>query len=201
VWCETEAAFVSAWDTSEPTVCPNDAGHTIVASRTAVTEKRLAVSIALDPVMEPVVPGSSKVIANDRPAIEILDGVTGFAAIQAIWPHVQNAKGEMKVTVNFILKAGGTGSNVRIAAQYKRQAVGDDSSGPFDESAFVIAPITYTTIGEVFSVSLVLPADVAIQNDSIALQFGRDGSNSMGAGTNDDVDAAIQVINVKAEAC
>lgn len=192
---------MSAWDTTEPTECPNNAGHTIVASRTAVISKRAQISIAVDPVMEPVVPGASKVIANDRPAIEILDGVTGFAAIQAIWPHVQNDKAELKVTVTFILKAAGTGSNVRIAAKYKRQSIGDDSSGPFIESVFAVVPVTYTMVGEVFSGSIVLPADAAIQEDSVALQFGRDGSNSMGAGTNDNVDVAIQVINVKAEAC
>jgi len=48
IWCETESAHVYVWAEAEPTVCPNNNGHTIDASKTAVvdtittTEVRLA---------------------------------------------------------------------------------------------------------------------------------------------------------------
>lgn len=156
-------------------------------------------TIAPDPVMEPVVPGASKVVANDRPAIEIQDGVTGFAAIQEMWPLVQFTSAEVLLAVKFILKATGTGSNVRIAAKLKSHAVGEDSSTAFVSSAFVVVPITFTTIGEVFEGSISLDASGCKLDDALALQFGRDGNNEMGAGTNDDVDVPIQLIGVKIE--
>lgn len=36
VWCNTENAFFSAWGESEPTTCPNNSGHTIDSSKTAI---------------------------------------------------------------------------------------------------------------------------------------------------------------------
>ncbi len=38
--------------------------------------------IAYGSAAEPVVPGASLVVANDRPAIEVEDGITGFAAVR-----------------------------------------------------------------------------------------------------------------------
>jgi hypothetical protein len=34
VWCETEQAWVAVWNTEEPTVCPNNNGHTITSDKT-----------------------------------------------------------------------------------------------------------------------------------------------------------------------
>lgn len=38
VWCVTENAYVFAWANAEPTLCPNNPGHTITTSKTAITE-------------------------------------------------------------------------------------------------------------------------------------------------------------------
>ncbi len=38
IWCVTEAAYIYEWATAEPTDCPNDAGHTIDATQTTITE-------------------------------------------------------------------------------------------------------------------------------------------------------------------
>jgi hypothetical protein len=40
IWCETEATEVYVWDNSEPTECPNDAGHTIDSDSITIIEKR-----------------------------------------------------------------------------------------------------------------------------------------------------------------
>lgn len=153
-----------------------------------------------DPEMEPVVPGSSKVLANDRPAIEVQDGVTGYAAIQAVWPYAQDDDAQIRVLVQFILKAAGTGTNVRIAARFKSQGPGEDSAVVFSVVGFVVVPVTHTTIGEVFKGELILNASSAHFEDAVALQVGRDGNNELGAGANDDVDQPVQIIAVRMEA-
>lgn len=150
--------------------------------------------------MEPVVPGASKVVANDRPAIEIQNGVTGYAALQAIWPLLQYTKAELRLRIYFILKATGTGSNVRIAARMKAQGSGEDSSAAFTVSDFTVAPVTFTTIGEVFVADVILDASSAEFGDAIAAQIGRDGANDLGSGTSDDVNQAIQIIGMQMEA-
>ena len=38
IYCNTEAAYVYTWGTSEPTVCPNNNGHSINTSLTSVVE-------------------------------------------------------------------------------------------------------------------------------------------------------------------
>ena len=38
VWCDTESAYVYAWDTVEPTVCPTNSGHTINTALTTIVE-------------------------------------------------------------------------------------------------------------------------------------------------------------------
>jgi hypothetical protein len=200
IWCETEAAFVTQWANAEPTVCPNNPADTIDAAKTSTIKNRVVTPIAVDPVMEPIEPGSAKVIANDRPAIEVQDAVTGFAAIQSVWPLAQLAEAEMCIAIKFILKAAGTGSKVRLGMKYKTQAVGEDSSAAFDEEGFVVVDVTYTTVGEVFEGMIILPAGQASKDDAVALQFGRDGNNEMGAGTNDDVNVPVQIISIKAEA-
>jgi hypothetical protein len=44
-----------------------------------------------------------------------------------------------------------------------------------------------------------MDASAAKLHDAMALQIGRDGSNFLGAGTNDDVDQAIQLIALEVE--
>ena len=156
--------------------------------------------VTRDPALEPVEPGASMVVANDRPAIQIEDGVTGFAAIAGVWPLEQMENAELRATIKFIMQAAGTGSNVRLALKAKAQGVGDDSSEAFPYEAFVAVPITYTTLGEVFEGEIVLKVPLFELNAALAKQVGRDGSNSMGAGTNDDANQPIQIIAVKLEA-
>lgn len=156
--------------------------------------------LAREPEMEPVVPGSSKVLANDRPAIEVEQDITGFAAIQAVWPYPQDPDAEIRILVHFVLKAAGTGSNVRISARFKAQGPGEDSTAAFTVVGFVVVPVTHTTIGEVFKGELILDASSAHFEDAVALQVGRDGNNELGAGTNDDVNQPVQIIAVRMEA-
>jgi hypothetical protein len=156
-------------------------------------------SIQREGEIEPVIPGASKVVANDRPAIEVADGITGFAALQAVWPLPQADYAELRVRVYFILKSSGSGSTVRIAARMKTESPGDDSSDAFQSLDFVGVPVTFDTVGEVFAAQIVLPAAFAEMDDVVAFQVGRDGSNSLGAGDNDDVTQPIQIIGLRME--
>lgn len=156
--------------------------------------------VFIDPVLEPVVPGASKVLANDRPAIEVQNGVTGFASLQVVWPLAQSASRQIRIRAKFILKASGTGSNIRIAAKIKSQAVGEDSSAAFAATGVVVVPVTFTTIGEVFEGELLLDASGFKLDDAVAIQVGRDGNEEIAGGAADDVDQAIQIIAVKGEA-
>lgn len=160
---------------------------------------RNLIMVAHDPVMEPVVPGASKVLWHDRPGIEIQDAVTGYAAIQEVWPLEEFSSAELFVTLKFVLKESGTGSNIRIAGKVKSHAVGEDSSDAFESIAFVVIVVTHTTIGEVFEGVVSLDASGCKLGDALALQFGRDGNNELGAGTDDDVDVPIVIISTKAE--
>jgi hypothetical protein len=171
----------------------------IVAAHTGTFEVSTWERVVIDPVIEPVIPGSSKVVANDRPAIEVVAGITGFAAIQGVWQRSQSASAEIRVTVKFILRWSGTGSNVRIASRVKFQGTGEDSAATWDSVGFVAVPVTFTTIGEVFEAVIIMDASAAKLHDAMALQIGRDGSNFLGAGTNDDVDQAIQLIALEVE--
>lgn len=158
------------------------------------------VAVSVDPVIEAVDAGTSRVIANDRPALEIGTGITGFGAIQGVWPLAQEDYAELRVTMKFILKASGTGSNVRLAARAKFQGTGDDSAATWDDSDFAAVGVSYTTVGEVFEGEVLLDASDANLGDAVALQIGRDGNNTLGSGTNDDVNQAIQIISLKVEA-
>ncbi len=156
--------------------------------------------LATDPSFEAIEPGSSKVVANDRPAIECNTAVAAFAAASETWPQSVDALAKLKASLKFILKAAGTGSNVRIAVKAKSESVGDDSSAAFSLTGFAVVPITHTTVGEVFEGAVEIDASSFSLDDSVALQIGRDGNNALGAGTNDDVSVAIQIISVKVEA-
>ena len=155
--------------------------------------------VVVDPLPEPLDAGVSRVVANDRPALEIVTGVTGLAAIQGNWPLAQADYAELRVTIKFILKATGTGSNVRLAARAKFHGSGDDSSATWDDSDFVAVAVTHTTLGEVFEGVITLDASDADLHDAVALQIGRDGNNTFGSGTNDDVNQAIQIIGFEVE--
>jgi hypothetical protein len=142
--------------------------------------------------------GASEVIANDRPAIEVQPGATAFGAASFPWKK-KGGYTTARVSGHFILKASGTGANVRIGAKVKAQGVGEDSSQAFAPEGFVVVPVTFTTVGEVFAGEVDLDASGIEFEDSVALHIGRDGNNEMGAGADDDVDVAIQIIDVHVE--
>lgn len=179
---------------------PEEAALGVVVGNHKGNPVRTWAVLAREPEMEPVVPGASKVLANDRPAIEVQEGVTGYAAIQAVWPYPQDDDAEIRILVHFVLKAAGTGSNARIAARFKAQGPGEDSTAAFPVVDFAVVPVTHTTVGEVFKGELILDASVAHFEDAVALQVGRDGNNELGAGTNDDVNQAVQIIAIRMEA-
>lgn len=158
--------------------------------------------VPVEPVLslEPVEPGASKVVANDRPAIELQPSATGWSALQAVWPLAQDPDAEVRARIKFILKALGSGSDVRIAVRMKSESVGDDSTGAWEVTEFIAVEVTHTTLGEVFEGVLGLAASSFSLNDSVAIQIGRDGGNTLGAGTTDDVDQAIQIIAARLEA-
>ena len=137
---------------------------------------------------------SSKVLANDYAAIEIQKNSTAFGVWSGAWKRTPT--GNVVFKVRFILKASGTGSYVRIALKVKARAVGEDSSTAFDYSSFLAKAVTTTTIGEIFEETFSVSASVFAAGDSVTLHIGRDGSNSMGGGTNDDYSKAIQIIAV-----
>jgi hypothetical protein len=153
---------------------------------------------ALDPIMEPMLPGASKVVANDRPALEVQNGVTGWGATQTLWRQPQRSSGKLCCRVAFILKESGTGTKVRIAARAKAEKAGEDSSESFADTGFSTVTTSYTTLGEVFEACVELDASSFALGDAIALQIGRDGNNEIsGTGDNDDVDVAIQIIGLQ----
>lgn len=166
----------------------------LVAAHSGLPIREL-VSIAYDPPMEPVVPGASKVVANGRPAIEIQNGVTGWAAAAVVWPLDNFAAAQLRVCVNFILKESGTGTKVRICAQAKAEGPGSDSSEAFHDTAFTVVSVTHTTIGQVFEGEVWLDVDSFAKGDAVAIQAGRDGENTLGSGTSDDVSVPIQIIS------
>lgn len=185
-----EAAFLSALSAGDETTLDS-----LVAAHDGVALRPL-VQVGIDPPLEPVVPGASQVVANDRPAIEINTGVTGWAAASVVWPLEQFSHAELRLRVHFIMKESGTGSNVRIAGRVKSNDTGDDSSAAFVDTAFVTVPITYTTVGEVFEAELWLDASSFNEEGSLAVQAGRDGNDELGAGTSDDASVAVQIISV-----
>lgn len=200
VYCETDSQHETTdWVTSVPTECPVNPAHTITTAKTTCIGCRESSSVVHDPVMEPIVPGASKVVANDRPAIEIQDGVTGFAAIQATWLRDVDTDAKIRMTIQFILKATGIGTKVRVAFKAKADSTGDDTSGAFTLSGFAVVTVTHTTLGESFEGMVELDASSFEKNDAVALQIGRDGNNEMGAGDDDDVDVAVQFIGVRVE--
>ena len=111
----------------------------------------------------------------------------------------KNSEYKFYVNAKFILKASNTGNNVRIGVKVKAEKVGEDSSGVFSPESFVVAVVSYATIGEIFEAIVELDGSGFEKNDAVALQVGRDGNNEMGSGDNDDASVAIQIISVKTE--
>lgn len=166
----------------------------VVQAHTGVVPLPLRV-VALEMPFDTVEAGVSRVVANGFPATEIQAGITGFAATDLVWPLKGST--ELELLLKFILKASGTGSNVRLAAKVKAQSTGEDSSAAFSPDGFKAVPVSFTTLGEVFEGAILLDASGISDGDAVSLQVGRDGNNEMGAGTNDDVDVAIQIIAVR----
>ncbi len=189
-----EAHFVGVLSGAELTAL-----DAVVAAHDGIAVREL-VAVIVDPHMNPVEPGASDVLANDRPAIEVVDGNTGFMALSGVWPLPVYSIAKLKASVKFILKTAGTGTKVRIGGKIKSEAIGDDSSISFSVTGFSVITITHTTVGEVFEGLIELDASTFKLDDSVAIQLGRDGNNEMGAGTNDDVNVPIQIISVKIEA-
>lgn len=143
--------------------------------------------------------GVVEVIANGRPAVEVEDGSTGFGSAPIHWTEETDSDSLLRVTAQFILKASGTGTKVRLAAKFKFQATGEDSSAAYSPEGFVVVPVTHTTLGEVFEGQIVLSGSGISMHDACAFQVGRDGNNEMGAGDDDDVNVPIQIIAVELE--
>ena len=143
--------------------------------------------------------GVVEVVANGRPAVEIEDGETGFGSAPIHWIEETDVNSQLRVTIQFILKATGTGTKVRVATKFKFQATGEDSSEAYSPEAFLVVPVTHDTLGEVFEGKLVLSASDISIHDACAFQVGRDGNNEMGAGDDDDVSVPIQIIAVELE--
>lgn len=150
--------------------------------------------VAISEPFDVVEAGVSKVVANGFLAIECQDGITGFAATQMMWPLDNNPTGNLCVRMKFIMKASGTGSNIRLAVKSKAQSTGEDSSAAFAPEGFLAVAINYTTVGEVFEGMLQLDGSGFNLNDAVGLQIGRDGNDEMGAGTSDDANQPIQII-------
>lgn len=195
VWCETESTSVYEWATTAPTTCPNNGAHTITASKTAAVESRAPLNLILDAPIEPVVPGASKVIANDRPAIEVETDTTGYGAIQTVWPHEQNDAAKIALMFCVCLKESGTGTATRLIARAKAHGEGEDSSGSWADTQALDLTVTHTTIGEVFCGTIELDASTFELGDAVALQVGRDGSHA-----NDTLSVALDILSVEGKA-
>jgi hypothetical protein len=139
----------------------------------------------------------SRVIANGYSAVEFVKSKTEFATASIFWRRGPTTA--VTVKAKFILKASGTGSYVRIAAKIKARATGEDSSTAFDVSAFTAVPVTFTTVGQVFEATIVLSPATFADGDAVAFNLGRDGANTLGAGNNDNVTVAAQVIAIEIE--
>lgn len=165
----------------------------LVAAHTGIPlVQRLPLS--LEAPLVPVETGVSDVIANGRPAVEIQPGVTGFGGTRMTWPAVDQAFTKLYIFVKFIMKAAGTGSNVRLALKAKSNATGSDTSGVFNPISTSVVVVNYDTIGEVFEGELEADLTEFSEGDAVALQIGRDGNNEIPNGPDDDSNKAIQMI-------
>lgn len=192
IWCVTDAQYEYEWSETEPTLCPVNPAHTIDPVKTAIVDERAEICIICTPAISAVEPGASLVVANDRPAVEVQNGVLGWGALDSRWPHEVNNKARLKVLVRFILKSLGTGTVVRITARVKAEGQGEDSSEAWVDTQYVDVGVTHTTLGEVFEAAFDLDTSGFHSDDAVALQVGRDGAHA-----NDTLDQPVQIFGVK----
>lgn len=183
------------WKVVGDTVVEMTAGEKAAVDAAAIAAAPTRENVLIDPSLVAIAPGSTIVIANGRPAVEVPDGSDGWGAVQARWPIAQRAAARLRVTVRFILKATGTGTTVRIAARAKAHGTGDDSSLTWTDVQYADATISHTTLGEVFAATVDLDASTWDADDALALQVGRNGAHA-----NDTCNQPIQVIGVKGAA-
>lgn len=155
------------------------------------------VKLNLDPGSSLIETTAKKVLVNGFPALEFDKVDTRFGFASMYWNGTPS--GDVAVRVRFILKAVGSGTNVRIGVKVKARAVGEDTSTAFDQELFVVVPVTTTTIGEVFEATITIPAATFADGDVVSLGIGRDALNLLGAGTNDDFSKSIQIISSRLE--
>jgi len=139
--------------------------------------------------------GALKVIANSYNALELSQSKTAYGILSLFWERMPLAA--VIITCRFILKASGTGTNIRLAVKTKARALGEDSSTGFDNTIFVAVPVNFTMIGEIFTGTLSIPAAIFSINDSVTMHIGRDGNNELGGGTQDNVNKPIQILAIK----
>jgi hypothetical protein len=141
-----------------------------------------------------------EVDANEYAAREYFSGATttpyNFGSYSV--PILTAPTVDVSFDIWFIMKASGTGSNVRVAVRTKSKAVGEnsDTSGAFDASDFQAVAIDYTPVGEVFKGTVTVDKTLFAAGDVAAFHIGRDGNNEFGAGTNDDANKRIQFIGI-----
>jgi hypothetical protein len=196
--------FADALSAGDKTLLDNDVspptGGSVLGDHTKTHPVRNAVSIAPFAAFEAIEPQASTVVANDRPAIECQNAASAYGAAQGVWPLPADSLAKIWCCMRFIVKASGTGSNVRVAMKVKADSLGADTSGAFTVSGFTAVPVNFTTIGECFEAAIELDASAFAENDSLAIHIGRDGDEALGGGTADDVDQPIQIISAMLEA-
>jgi hypothetical protein len=165
----------------------------IVAAHTGVPLIAL-MPILLESPLIPIDEGVSAVVANGRPAIEIQPGITAFAGARMRWPEVPEIYTKVCLVAQFILKAAGTGSNIRLALKAKSNATGTDSSAPFSPVGYRVVPVNFVNVGDIFEGVVEFMREDFDEGDAVAIQLGRDGAEQIGDGDPDDVDVAIQII-------
>jgi len=200
LWCPEHAETLATdYRTDEdglPTCCPLNAEHTNITGIAVVHEVNY-LAMLLEAPFTPVEEGMSVVITNGRPALEAQPAITAFAGSRMTWPSVGDPYTKIFIGVKFILKEAGTGTKIRIAMKAKSNAVGSDTSEPFDPVGVIVVPVTHTTIGEVFEGEVEFQRTSFEEEDAVALQVGRDGNNEIGSGDDDDVSVPIQIIAFK----
>lgn len=167
----------------------------IVAVHTGCPFCALMPTLLESPLL-PIDEGVSGVIVNGRPAIECQPAITGFAGARMCWPEVGPIYTKVCAVVQFILKAEGTGSNIRLVLKAGSNATGFDSSAPFSSVEISVVPVNFNTIGEIFEGVVKLSRTSFNEGSPVAIQLGRDGNSEVGSGIDDDVDVAIQIIAV-----
>jgi hypothetical protein len=142
---------------------------------------------------------SSKVVANDFTALEVQQNKTAFGVCNIVLKKTPSS--DVTVKIRYIIKSSGTGTYVRAAAKLKNVGADEDTYPDFsaDQKKFTAQSVTFTTIGQQWEATLTFSQSAIsfAKDDTVAVHIGRDGANSMGAGNNDDVNKAIQILGAK----